>query len=51
MGRVATRFVSALSEEDRPWLEDAWKHHAAHATRCRAHAILLSERRRTVYEL
>ena len=51
MGRVSTRFVGALSEEDQAWLEDTWKHHAAHATRCRAHAILLSARRRTVYEI
>jgi transposase len=51
MGRVATRFVSALSEDDRSWLEDTWKHHEAHATRCRAHAILLSARHRAVYEL
>jgi hypothetical protein len=51
MGRFATRFVGGLSEEDQTWLEDTWKHHAAHATRCRAHAILLSAKRRTVFEL
>lgn len=51
MGRFATRFVRALSEEDKAYLEDTWKHHASHAARCRAHAILLSDKRRTVFEL
>jgi transposase len=41
MGRRATRFVE-LKEEDRVWLEQQWKHDPSHATRSRAHAILLN---------
>lgn len=51
MGRFATRFVKPLSQDDKAWLEETWKHHASHATRCRAHTLLLSDKRRTVFEL
>lgn len=51
MGRFATRFVEYLSKSDEAWLEETWKHHPSHVTRCRAHAILLSNKRRSIFEL
>lgn len=50
MGRHATRFVQ-LNDDDRSWLEHQWKHDPSHATRSRAHAILLSSHRYSVLEI
>jgi len=44
MGRYASRFVE-LSDDDRVWLEQQWKHAGSHAMRSRAHAVLLSSQR------
>ncbi len=44
MGRYASRFVE-LSDDDRVWLEQQWKHADSHAMRSRSHAVLLSSQR------
>ena len=50
MGRHASRFIK-LSGDDLVWLEDRWRGDASHATRCRAHAILLSHQRYNMVQI
>lgn len=37
-----SRFIEALTDDDREYLIRAWRTHPTHAARVRAHAILLS---------
>ncbi len=50
MGRHAFRFVQ-LTDDDRDWLEERWKHDTSHSTRSRAHAILLNSQRYSIVEI
>lgn len=50
MGRHASRFIR-LTREDREWLEQQWKQAAAHSSRVRSHAILLSSQHYTMVDI
>ena len=51
MSRFPTKFVDSLSNSDREFLEQVWRQHQVYTVRCRAHAILLSDRGFAVTEL
>lgn len=51
MSRPSERFVRPLTETQRQELQHIWKEHDSHRTRCRAHAVLLSDRGWTIKDL
>jgi transposase len=51
MSRPSDRFVRPLTETQRQELQHIWKEHDSHRTRCRAHAVLLSDRGWTINDL
>ncbi len=51
MARLASIFVSKLSDDDRKWLVETSKTHPTHSTRARALSILLSSQGRTIIEI
>jgi transposase len=51
MPRPCSRFVDELNDADREFLIKAWRTHPAHASRARAHAILLSDKGFSVPEI
>lgn len=51
MSRYPTKFVDSLCQADREFLEQTWRQHRVYTVRCRAHAILLSDREFSVTEL
>lgn len=51
MARQSERFVNRLTDQQRQELQRIWKEHNSHRTRCRAHAVLLSDRGWSINEL
>jgi transposase len=51
MARPADRFVKSLTDKKKRELEEFWKNGVSHRLRCRAHAILLSDQKRSVSDI
>ena len=51
MSRPSERFVVRLTDQQRQELHQIWKEHPSHRARCRAHAVLLSDRGWTINDL